>query len=129
MPKDFKTRLKLDAPAEDVYAALTNPFALELWTGSKAIMSTEINTEFELWDGDICGRNLEFEDNRCIVQEWYFGGAEPKSIVTYRISARSAEKSTLEVTHTNIPDDDYDDMVAGWQESFLEPLRVFVEGE
>lgn len=129
MPKDFKTRIKLDAPAEDVYAALTNPFALELWTGSRAVMSTEAETEFELWDGDICGRNIEFVENRRIVQEWYFGDAEPKSIVTFRISERSAEKSTLEVTHTNIPDDDYEDMVAGWQESFLEPLRAFVEGE
>lgn len=129
MPKDFRIRIKLDAPAEDVYAALTNPFALELWTGSRAVMSTEAETEFELWDGDICGRNIEFVENRQIVQEWYFGDAEQKSIVTFRISERSAEKSTLEVVHTNIPDDDYEDIVTGWQESFLEPLRVFVEGE
>ena len=68
--KNFSTRLVVDALPEDVYAALTNPFAIELWTGYKAIMCTEPGSEFELWEGDICGRNIRFEQDRLIEQEW-----------------------------------------------------------
>ena len=64
MPKTFKTRIKLGASAEDVYSALTNPFALELWTGYPAKMSTEVGSEFELWEGDICGQYLDFYPNK-----------------------------------------------------------------
>lgn len=30
-------------------------------------------TEFSMWDESICGMNLEFEKDKKIVQEWYFG--------------------------------------------------------
>ena len=40
MPKDFKTYVKINALPEEVYDALTKPFAIELWTGEPAIMST-----------------------------------------------------------------------------------------
>ncbi len=129
MTKEFHTKMKLNAMPEEVYAALTNPFAIELWSGYPATMSTEEGSEFELWEGDICGRNLRFEENRLVEQQWYFGDDGPESIVTFKIFARGAEKSVLEIHQTNIPADDYDDLVAGWQESYLEPLRAFLEEE
>ncbi len=36
MFKDFKTRIKIQAEVEDVYAAFTNPFTIELWSGYPA---------------------------------------------------------------------------------------------
>ncbi|MBR6250933.1 MAG: SRPBCC domain-containing protein [Bacteroidales bacterium] len=127
MPKTFKTRIKLGASAEDVYSALTNPFALELWTGYPAKMSTEVGSEFELWEGDICGQNLEFEPNRLVKQEWYFGEQTEKSIVTMKIFANGAEKSTLDVEQTNIPDEDFDDLTEGWRDTYLAALKQFLE--
>ncbi len=129
MTKDFSIKLKLNAMPDEVYAALTNPFAIELWSGYPAKMSTEEGSEFELWEGDIVGKNLRFEENRLIEQQWYFGDEGPESIVTFKIFARGAEKSTLEVHHTNIPAEDYDDLVEGWKSTYLEPLRVFLEEE
>lgn len=129
MTKDFYTKIKLNAPPEDVYAALTNPFALELWTGYPAKMSTEEGSEFELWEGDIAGRNLRFEENRLIEQQWYFGDEGPESIVTFKIHERGASASVLEVKQTNIPAEDYDDLVGGWQESYLDSLKLFLEEE
>ena len=129
MPKDFKKHIKLHALPEEVYDALTKPFAIELWTGTPAVMSTEPNSEFEIMDGCICGMNLEFEENRKIVQEWYFGDENPQSIVTFFIRQKGASKSELSITHTNIPDCDYDDIVEGWQECYIEPLCHFLEDE
>ena len=127
MPKDFKTKKKVRASAEDVYAALTNPFALELWTGFPAKMSTEPGSEFELWEGDICGRNIEFVENKLIRQEWYFGEQEEESIVSIWIQADSSNRSTLLITHTNIPDEAYDEITSGWEECYLDSLQLFLE--
>ena len=76
--KDFKKYYIVPAPPEEIYIALTNPLTLELWTGEPAEMSTEPGSEFSLWNGDIAGKNLEFEENKKIVQEWYFGDQEEK---------------------------------------------------
>jgi len=126
--KDLKLRIKVAAEPEDIYAALTNPFAIELWTDSPAKMSTEPGSEFELWGGDICGRNIEFEENFKIVQEWYFGDLPEKSIVTIKLFKQGG-KTQIEVTHTNIPEEAYDDIKEGWQDSYLAAIKEFVEVE
>jgi activator of HSP90 ATPase len=81
--KDFKKYYSLPVEPEILYAALINAHTIKLWSGEDAIMSAEPNTEFELWNGSICGMNLEFEPSKKIVQEWYFGEQENPSIVTF----------------------------------------------
>lgn len=126
MTKDLKFRVKIAAEPEDIYAALTRPLAIELWTGYSAKMSTEPGSEFELWDGDICGRNIEFEENFKIVQEWYFGNQEKPSIVTMKLFKQRA-KTQVEVNHTNIPIDDFDDIKEGWIDNYFSAVKDFVE--
>ena len=72
--KDFKKYYIIPAAPEQIYLALTNPLTIQLWTGEAAEMSTEPDSEFSLWNGSISGKNLEFEENRKIVQQWYFEG-------------------------------------------------------
>ena len=84
--KDFKKYYIINASSEEVYLALTNPFTIELWTGEKAEMSTEPNSEFSLLDGSLVGRNLEFIENKMIVQEWYFGDENPDNL-NFKIGA------------------------------------------
>ncbi len=71
--KDYKKYFILPATPEELYIALTNPFTIQLWSGEEAVMSTEPGSEFSMFDESIAGRNLEFEENKKIVQEWYFG--------------------------------------------------------
>ena len=68
MPKDFKKYYVVKAPPSEIYMALTNAKSITLWTDDETEMGTEPNTEFSLWGGSICGMNLEFEENRKIVQ-------------------------------------------------------------
>ncbi|WP_282036665.1 SRPBCC domain-containing protein [Saccharicrinis aurantiacus] len=124
--RDFKTRLKIKTEAEDVYAALTNPFTIELWSGYKAQMSTEVNSEFSLWDGDIVGMNLAFETNKMVQQQWYFGDQEEPSIVTIKIFD-DKKGVQIELNHTNIPADEYDDICEGWTEYYLGAIKEFFE--
>ena len=123
--KDFKKYHILPAPPEEVYLALTNPATIQLWTGEKAIMSTEPGSDFEMWEGSIVGKNLEFEEGKKIVQQWYFDQDEP-SIVTLRFHAHK-NGTSVELRHTNIPDDEYDAIVEGWDHTYFGSLQEFYE--
>lgn len=87
-------------------------------------MSTEPGSEFSLWDGSIVGMNIEFEANKKIVQQWYFGEQEEKSIVTIKLHT-VPQGTSVDLTHTNIPDEDYDDIVEGWNEAYFGALQEF----
>ncbi|MDP2385824.1 MAG: SRPBCC domain-containing protein [Bacteroidota bacterium] len=119
--KDFKKYYILNGPPEEVYIALTNPFTIELWTSEKATMNTEPGSEFSIMDGSIEGKNLEFEENKKIVQQWYFGDQETPSIVTIKLHEHK-EGTSVELKHTNIPDEAYDDIVEGWNDVYFELL-------
>jgi activator of HSP90 ATPase len=116
--KIFKKTFKINAEPSDVYAALTNPITIELWSGYPAQMSEVAGSEFVLWEGDISGKNLEFIKDRKIVQEWYFGEQQEKSIVTISILP-DRENSQVTVEQTNIPDEDFADMAEGWREYYI----------
>lgn len=124
--KDFKKYYILPASPEEVYTAITNPLTIELWTGESAVMSTEPNTEFSLWDESISGKNLEFEPNKKIVQQWYFGDREPASIVTIKLHQHE-DGTSVELRHTNIPLEDYEDIVEGWTESYFGSLQEYFD--
>ncbi len=122
--KDFKKYFAIPAPPQDVYLALTNPLTIHLWSGEEAVMSTEPGSEFSLWDGSIVGKNLEFEPNKKIVQQWYFGEQAEPSIVTIKLH-EDKEGTSAELRHTNIPDEAYDDIVEGWVDSYFGSLQEF----
>ena len=126
--KDFKKYYSIPATPDEIYMALTNPVTIELWTGEAAEMSTEAGSEFSMWEGSITGKNLEFEQGKKIVQQWYFEGESDNSIVTIKLHP-DKKGSSVELRHTNIPDADYDDMVDGWNNSYFGALQEFFEGE
>jgi activator of HSP90 ATPase len=128
--KDFKKYYTILAPSEEVYLALTIPLSIKLWSGAEAEMSTEPGSEFSLFDGDVVGKNLEFIEGKKIVQQWYFEGQDEESIVTMKIhEGKSKGSSSVELLHTNIPDDVYDEFVDGWNTSYFGELYEFFDGE
>jgi activator of HSP90 ATPase len=129
MPKDFKTRIKIKAEASDVYAALTNPFTIELWSGYPAVMSDVPGSEFSLWEGDIEGCIVETVPDAKVVQEWYFGDAPEKSIATIKIFPDSGGRVQVELVHTNIPDEAFDEITEGWRDYYLGAIKEFLEIE
>lgn len=127
--KNYKKYYIIPAPPEEVYLALTVPTTILLWTGEEAIMSTEPGSEFSLWDGSIEGKNIEFVESKKIVQEWYFGDQDEPSIVTIILHADKTNSTSAELRHTNIPDEAYEDIVEGWNQSYFGALQEFYEEE
>lgn len=124
--KDYKKYYLISADPEEVYLALTNPATLQLWTGERAEMSTDPGSEFSLWEDSIVGKNLEFIHGKKIVQQWYFGDQETESIVTIILHPHK-QGTSVELRHTNIPDDDYNQIRRGWDENYFGSLAEFYE--
>lgn len=125
---DYKQYYIIPEVPAIVYRALTNPLILKLWTGFDAEMKEEVGTEFSLWDGNIAGVNLAFEVDKMIQQEWFFGEQEEASIVTIKLHPHK-KGTSAELIHTNIPDEDFEAMVEGWNDTYFADLIDFYTGE
>jgi activator of HSP90 ATPase len=125
---EIKIYQYIEATPEEIFLALTNPFTIELWSGSPAKMDDKVGTEFELWDGDICGCNLQIIANKELVQEWYFDGSPEPSIVTIKLHPQKTG-TQVEVKQTNVPEDAYRNMDEGWREYYLGAIKRFFEEE
>lgn len=123
---DFEYKLIIAADPEEVFAALTNPFQIEIWSGYPADMKAEAGHVFSLWEGDITGVNLEVVPKRRLVQEWFFGEQEEQSIVRIELK-KDGGKTLLELTHTHIPEDVYDEITEGWREYYLGSMKEMLE--
>ncbi len=116
--KTLKKTFRINAEPSDIYSAITNSRTIELWSGYPAQMEAEPGSEFSLWEGDITGKNLEFVQDKKVVQEWYFGDQSEKSIVTITILP-DRENSVVTVEHTNIPDEEFEAIAEGWREYYI----------
>ena len=124
--KEYKKYFIIEASPEEVYNAMTSKLTLEIWTGEAAEMSTEPGAEFSLWEGSIIGKNIDFIEGKKIVQQWYFGEQEQDSIVTI-ILHPDREGTSVELRHTNIPDDYYQNIIDGWEHAYFGGLQDFFE--
>lgn len=120
--KNIKRYYILNAEPKDVYNALTNKTMLEIWTGEEAEMELTPGTGFSLWGGSISGVNLEFEENKKIIQQWFFDGGEEDSIVIMKLHPHK-KGTSLELSHTNIPDEAYENISEGWDEDYFGALN------
>lgn len=122
---DFKKYYIIPAEPDEIYAALTQERTATLWTGSEAHIDAQINGEFSLWEDAIVGRFIELDNNKKIVQEWYFGEEnEIPSIVTIKFHEHK-KGTSLEVVHKDIPDEAYEDIIEGWDDTFIASLIDF----
>ncbi len=122
--KTFKKTFRINAEPSDIYSAITNSRTIELWSGYPAQMEAEPGSEFSLWEGDITGKNLEFVQDKKVVQELYFGDQSEKSIVTITILP-DRENSVVTVEHTNIPDEEFEAIAEGWREYYIGAIINF----
>lgn len=125
---DFKKYYVVHAAPELVYKALTREATIHLWTGSQVMMQEEVGSEFSLFDDSIVGKNLAFEPDKKIVQEWYFGELPEPSIVTIKLHEHK-KGTSIEVVHTNIPEEDYENMRHGWDEIYMGSLQDFFDDD
>ena len=124
--KVVKQTYEINAPVDKVWDALINPNQIEKWGGGPAEMNDQEGSEFKLWGGDIYGKNIKVIKNKMLVQEWIEGDWDKPSIVTFNLS-ESDGKTTVELVHTDIPDNQAKDIEEGWRDYYMIPLKELVE--
>ena len=124
--KDYKNYYLIKSTPEMVYRGLTNPLTIHLWSGEETIMEEKVGTEFSMFEGSISGKILELEPGKKIVQQWYFGEQDKPSIVSIILHPKGVNTS-LELRHTNIPNADYNDIVEGWNDVYMNRLIEFYD--
>ena len=124
--KVVKQTYEINAPVDKVWDALINPNQIEKWGGGPAEMNDQEGSEFKLWGGDIYGKNIKVIKNKMLVQEWIEGDWDKPSIVTFNLS-ESDGKTTVELIHTDIPDNQAKDIEEGWRDYYMIPLKELVE--
>lgn len=124
--KELQRKYIIKSEVENVYAAFTNPFMIELWSGYPAIMSETPESEFSLFEGDITGKNIEFVKNKLIKQQWDFGDEPVNSIVTLDMEA-SGNKTVIFLKQTEIPDEAFENIAYGWDEYYINAIKQLLE--
>lgn len=124
--KSLEQSYEIKAPVEKVWQALVDPKIIDDWGGGPAEMDDQAGTEWKLWGGDIHGRNLEVEPNEKLVQNWYSGDWPAPSVCTFELSDRDGI-TTVNLTHVNIPDNEFDEVESGWRDYYLGPLKELLE--
>lgn len=123
--KDFKAYFIIPEEPSSVYLALTTESTAILWTGGNAQIDPKVDGSFSLWDGAIVGKFLELDpENYTIVQEWYFGEQDEKSIVSIKLHEHK-KGTSMEVRQSNIPLEDFDNITSGWTEEYAGGLIDF----
>lgn len=126
--KIIKQRYLIKAPVVRVWKALTDQKDIEGWGAGPAKMDDKKNTQFEIWGGDIRGKNIEVIPNKNLVQEWQYKGWEKPSKVTFSLRQKD-EVTELELLHEDVPNSESEDIEQGWKDYYLGPLKDFVENQ
>lgn len=125
--RTIKMTSEFRAPIAKVWEAFVNPRVISQWGAGPATMNANVGTDFSLWGGDIWGTNIEVVPREHLVQEWYAGKWPRPSRVTFSFTEHD-DVTTVALLHTDIPDEEFEDIHAGWAEYYFNPMRVLLEG-
>ena len=122
----------IEAPADDVWTALTVPETMDRYLSTKAVVEPRVGGEYSFgWmeDGAPGGptKFLEFEAGRRFVTDWFYPGDSENTQVAWEVESAGG-KTTVTLTHSGfLPSDDLPGYVHGWA-AFLGALKAIAEG-
>ncbi len=124
--KNLRKTVHIKATREEIFTAITNPLTIELWTGYPAEMEPVPNSPFSMFDGDITGILLAIEPFSMIEQQWDFEEQSVPSVARIELF-EDGNKTRIELNHSNIPDEAFDNIHTGWKEYFFGALKSYLE--
>lgn len=118
---DFKV-----SPAR-IYEALLDAKQFAAFSGFPAEIDRNAGGAFSMFGGLIVGRNVELVANERIVQAWRptHWDAGVYSIVKFELKAKDSG-ATLILDHTGFPAGEYDHLLSGWNEHYIDRLTKYL---
>lgn len=126
MKDTIKKVYKIRSSIEDVWKALVDQSVIDKWGGGPSKMVESVGSDFELWNGDIYGKNIKVVHETQLVQEWFGGDWAKPSIVTFSLKKEDSY-IILILEQTNVPEDELEDIDAGWDDFYLGPMKKMLE--
>src|SRR5450631_2419668 len=120
MSRPIMQTVTLPAPAKSLYAMYLNPKTHSAITGGKVIISARRGSKFSAFGGLLHGRTLDTVPGRLIVQAWRsanFRKSDVDSTLILRF-VPAGKKGRIELTHVNVPDQDYRGVTKGWKKYY-----------
>lgn len=125
--KQIELTYTISAPIDKVWQAFIDPDVIEEWGGGPAVMDEQEGTEFSLWGGEIHGVNTKVVAEKLLAQDWYSGdGWDEPSKLTISF-AKEGIGTTVKLEQDNVPLDEVDEIIQGWEEFYLGPLQEYLE--
>lgn len=117
---------EIEASVDAVWKALTDQETVMQWTGQDGEMSPNEDFDFNLWDGDIWGRNVRMIPNQLIEQSWYGGDWPKPSHVVIKLEENRGV-TTVQLEHSGVPEAVEADFDAGWDSEYFGPIKELLE--
>jgi len=124
--KALKQEYHIMAPIEKVWDALVNPKTIDKWGGGPTKMSEKEGFEFSFWGGDITGINTKVIPMKLLEQDWMSGKWNKFSKLSFKLTHKDG-CTTVYLTQTGIPDDEFDDIADGWDTYYLGEIKKLLE--
>ncbi len=119
----------LPAPADRLFQMYLDPQTHGAITGAPVIIAEETGSEFRAIDGKVSGQILAVTRPRLIVQFWRsvaFKPDDPDSTLNLCFAAHGKE-GQIDLVHLDVPDQDFDGVIKGWEAFYWTPWRKYLE--
>jgi activator of HSP90 ATPase len=123
----FEQRVRFEASAPRVYAALMDAAQHAAFTGAPARIDAREGGEFSCHDGRITGRTIELSPDRRIVQAWRVAAWEPGLYTLVAIELEpDGDATRLDLVHSGVPEAFLEHLAGGWHEGYWKPLARYL---
>lgn len=128
--KTLKQQATFSCSPKKLYEILMDSKSHTAFTGTRAVISPEINGKFTVYDGYCRGYNIELMPGKKIVQAWHFaedGWPEDHySICTFTF-IKHEKGCLLKFTQSAIPAHKYEALKEGWKTYYWEAIKDYLE--
>jgi len=119
----------LPASAESLFDSYLDPATHAAITGFPVTIGGEPGSPFQAFADQLSGTILAVVPPHLIVQSWRsmkFNATDTDStlILSFSSDAANPANGRIDLVHLDVPQHDYDDVVAGWTKYYWEPWRA-----
>ncbi|CAJ1021297.1 Activator of Hsp90 ATPase, N-terminal/Activator of Hsp90 ATPase homolog 1-like protein, putative [Leishmania lindenbergi] len=122
----FSWRMRWGAPVTELYAAMTDPSRVSVYTRSPASMDVKAGGLFSFLGGVISGYYVDVQPSTLIRQQWRLSSwpVGVHSSVVLQLVKEEPGVTTLEFTQSGIPAGQLQSVQEGWKANFFEAIKV-----
>lgn len=121
----------LPASAETLFEMYLDPVQHTAFTGKPVTIGAARGAKFEAFDGMLTGAIWHVVRPHLIVQSWRsakFHDEDPDSTLILTFTPQG-DQSRLDLVHLDVPQHDYEGVIAGWKKFYWEPWREYLQRE